>query len=84
MCVCVYVCMNQMFDVKSDVSLFVCTNQMFGLIVVYSLVQSVHYLYFEYEIKQNFIFDGINNVCHIYYHLQDIWSRNMHDLDLDL
>ena len=51
MCVCIYVCINQMFDVKSDVWLFVCTNQMFGLIVVYSLVQSVYYLYFEYEIN---------------------------------
>ena len=51
LCVCVYVCINQMFDVKSDVWLLVCTNQMFGLIVVYSLVQSVHYLYFEYEIN---------------------------------
>ena len=49
--VCIYVCINQMFDVKPDVWLFVCTNQMYGLIVVYSLVQSVHYLYFEYEIN---------------------------------
>ena len=46
MFMCVYICMYQ-----SDVWLFVCTNQMFGLIVVYSLVQSVHYLYFEYEIN---------------------------------
>ena len=51
MCVCIYACINQMFDVKSDVWLFVCTNQMFGLIVVYSLVQSVYNLYFEYEIN---------------------------------
>ena len=50
MFMCVYICMYQS-HVKSDVLLFVCINQMFGLIVVYSLVQSVHYLYFEYEIN---------------------------------
>ena len=49
LCVYIYVCINHMFDVKSDVLLFVSTNQMFGLFVVYS--QSVHYLYFEYEIN---------------------------------
>ena len=47
-------------------------------------IELVKCKYYNRKPMQDFIFDGISDASPLCYSLRDIWSRNMHDLDLNL